>query len=376
MLIHDLMSPVGPRKIVLHAGFPKTGTTYLQNKLFANRKALAEKHAIILPGATANLTNALCTMFHDNPMVHVSNALLQYSLDQVSAVKKNYFIELERDLIRPEWTTAILSAEGVVNLNSQELARLKAWGDRYCTEWEVIFCIRNSVDWVRSVIQELVKGGRTLEDLYSDLPLPHFRKRIEAAMSIFGRDAIRVYSFEAAQAQPAGILGHLLSLVDIDLESLSSNSEREVRENVSMSREAVTILDRLNVLRPLFDHNGKLGKQRTGREIPYLLQVKGSPFRLPPSVESRVRAEVESDEQWLNDTFGVRSETPQSDAREISNSAPFPEESIDSLALLVSNLLNEIAQKKFLQEVTQAAASDNISSLRTLSEKVKTLPYF
>lgn len=292
-------------------------------------------------------------MFHDDAMVHITNRIDQ--LDQVALQKRKdyYFETLEREIRSTFCRAIVLSAEGVSNLNLKELARLKDWGDQFCSDWEVLYCVRNPVDWVRSVVQELMKGGRTISEMRTQLPLPYYRRQIDIAVEVFGRDRVTVYSYDEARNYRGGIASHFLSLLGIGEVSHNPDNYTEVsQENQSMSYEASLVLDRLNILRPLFREDGLLGERRTGQEIFNLLRITGSPFRLSPDMEMQVREATAGERQWLKEACGVEFGEEQ-----VKKSAErdFGVKSIDTIALLLSDLMNDLHHMTEMNDLRRTA---------------------
>ncbi|MBB4860581.1 hypothetical protein HNO88_003925 [Novosphingobium chloroacetimidivorans] len=296
------------RTIVLHAGLPKTGTTYIQNELFALRKVLRQDHQVLMPSISPNLTDALCSMFHDDPMLHITNKIQGKSNEDLRDQIGAYFANIEGELDRHEWNMLILSAEGVYNLGESEMRRLQVWGRQFGLRWKIVFGVRNGPDWVRSVIQEMVKGGDTLNRLYDDLPIPLYRERIGTAIKLFGRSSVTVYSYEDAAAYPQGILSHFLSVLGLQIPVGEQQGSQQ--QNKCMSHEALTLLSRINAMRPLLTAGSILPARRNGREALNLLGVRGRPFRLPPGIRRRVIAAVAEQEQWLEDNFGISYQYP------------------------------------------------------------------
>jgi hypothetical protein len=342
------------RKTILHAGFPKTGTTFIQNRIF-NMRDVLKKNGILVPSIAANLTDALCTMFHDDPMVHITNKLDQLD-DRLMKKRINYYFgELDRDIKSSSCETVVLSAEGVSNLSDEELLRLKQWGDEFSGSWKILYCVRSPIDWSRSAAQELMKGGRTIGGMVEDLPLPFYRGQIGTAIEVFGRESVHVYSYEEACDYPGGLLGHFLSLIGARNVPIPE-SEKQPEENQSMSQEAAMILDGLNSLRPLFDEEGGIGEGRTGQEIFNLLKIVGQDFRLPSQIEERVRGAPADDVQWLHDTFGVHFSAEKSGRRKAPT---FGRKTTDALAILLSDLMNDL---HYMTEKERLGAPDDAGS--------------
>jgi hypothetical protein len=129
-------------RVVFHVGAPKTGTTFLQEVLFANKKRLAE-HGVLVPG--------------DQWGVHAGAAT---GLRQGRESRR--YVEWTRllDMIR-EWPghTAIVSCEwfpmATAEQTAEALTQLQEIG-----ELHVVATARDLVDQVPGAWQELLKLGQ------------------------------------------------------------------------------------------------------------------------------------------------------------------------------------------------------------------------
>ncbi|MER9299899.1 hypothetical protein NKI38_25850 [Mesorhizobium sp. M0621] len=57
---------------IIHIGLPKTGTTSVQSAVYKHRDRLLAEFGIFYPWISENLTDILCTAFHDDPRKHIN----------------------------------------------------------------------------------------------------------------------------------------------------------------------------------------------------------------------------------------------------------------------------------------------------------------
>jgi hypothetical protein len=194
----------GGRRIVLHAGLHKTGTSTIQNVLHANRGFLLEREGALYP----NLSNALGAVFRDDPRKRrARKRMAGFTDEEIGARREKLLDALDAEISSMEWSTLLLSAEGASHLSAPELAKLRKWGEGYATEWTVLVCVRHPFDWTRSVVQQRLKGGETLREMYGDIPAPNYRARISRAITVFGRGKVRIFNFESAAKGEGGVVG-------------------------------------------------------------------------------------------------------------------------------------------------------------------------
>lgn len=333
------------KRIILHIGFPKTGTTTIQNFMYERRDILLKQRKILYPSLAPNLTDALCTMFLKDPGKLITNKMKglteKADLDKLA---KKYQRTLERELSSTEYNTIFLSAEGVSNVDAEGISRLKKWGNKYADSWTVIVYVRHPVSYTRSVIQQIMKGGETLENLYEKIPLPRYKGKLIKFINVFGKENINVFEFESAVR--TNLLHSFCRQMDLsDLVISDRQDFLDKRENESMSMEAVLVLNRINHIRPVFI-NGKRNELRSNQELAQVQRIKGNKFFLPQKVEEAIKKEARDDIKWLNEEFNLNLYndifTPVDDESlsSMRENCVISDEAIDSIASIILELID------------------------------------
>lgn len=310
-----------------------------------NRDLLLQNR-ILYPSVASNLTTPLCTIFQENPSKHIANRMANLTAEEIDSRRRSYLESLDTELSSFAWSTCLLSAEGVSNLSASEITKLREWGEKYATNWTILVCVRHPVSYVRSVIQQLMKGGDTLQQLYSTLPLPNYRGRISNAISVFGRENVRVFDFESAIAVDGGLIKTFIERADLPSSLQDSLVSQAVRDNESLSLEAVLILDALNRQRPMFVGGTRSGR-RSGQELAYLSRIRGQKFDVPDHVKRTIRMRTQEDVAWLNETFelnlydDIRTFRPYVENQEPSGHSDktLSDPAIDTIAEIISELV-------------------------------------
>ncbi|MEL6677081.1 MAG: hypothetical protein AAFQ51_00165 [Pseudomonadota bacterium] len=353
-----------PKKLILHAGLPKTGTTSIQNAFYRTRDLLLGDARMLYPSVAPNHTNAVCTMFLKNPETHITNKIGMLKADfDLARVRVDYFEALEADMARGEWDTVLISAEGISNLSAEEIAGFRDWALEYVDTFEVVFWTRDPVKYTVSVIQQIIKGGQTIKSLADDLPLPNFRGKISNAIAVFGAEAVKVRDFESAITQEDGIVGAFCRDVGLTADLTARIVEHATRDNEALSLEAAMMLDRLNELRPLFDNDGAQAR-RTGGEIQYLQAVRGNRFDIPFALRKACHEQSRADVAWLNKTFGLDLYT-EPFTEEQPQPAPLDMSTITSSAILMSNLINTVEGLKLTLQAHEAYHNNELDMARS-----------
>lgn len=344
------------RKIILHTGMPKTGTSSIQNTLHANRGFLFQQEGVLYPSLAPNLTTALRTIFRDLSDQPIANKMSGLTHEEEAVRRKNYQSALDEEIASRDWDTLLLSGEGMSVMLEPEFTKLREWGEKYASDWTVLVCVRHPVAYTRSMIQQLMKSGDTLRQTYEDLPTPNFRKRISRIASVFGQQSIRVFDFDAAARSEGGIVGAFAKQAGLGTASNDFLVSRAESVNESLSSEAAHILDSLNRQRPMFVDDVRAPRRAgPGRELPYLKRIKGRKFDLPEMVKENIRLQSRDDVAYLNETFGLNLYEDILDSSSNSESREKPAETssdltVDSIAGVIGDLVTTTTFDRLLKK--------------------------
>lgn len=312
----------GGREAILHLGMPKTGTTSIQEALYAHRGELLSRHRILYPSVEANHTNPLCTMFLPDPRTHIAVRMQGVeTAEAAEALRQDYFERMEAELRGGDWDRLLLSAEGLSNLRTPQLMQIAEWLRGHVDRWRVLYWVRHPVPYTASVLQELLKGGRTIEEMLGRLPLTNYKGRLSNAFRAFGRRYVELGSFEAARAEPGGLVAAFCRRLGLDEDTALAIAAGGQTSNPSMSLLSGYLLDYLNRHLPLFV-DGTLNPARS--RIPTGLDtgLPGPRFDLPQAVRRRVREASREEIRWLNQAFGTELYPDLFDDDEATGSGP------------------------------------------------------
>ena len=130
------------RRAVIHIGIDKTGTTTLQQSLYAHRQALLAR-GILYPSIGANHSIYLSTLFraqppHTLPRVEPSAT----TPEGIEAARKKFRDQLNDDLDR-EWHTLVLSAESLCDAGPPTIARLQNFLAPHVADFLIVAYVRD-----------------------------------------------------------------------------------------------------------------------------------------------------------------------------------------------------------------------------------------
>jgi hypothetical protein len=338
------------KRLILHIGFPKTGTTTIQNFLYERRKILLKDKRILYPSSTPNHSNLLITLFSEHPGKFVANRMNGITeKNELNNLIDEYRTKLEKELSLEKYNTIFFSAEGMINLKPPELLHLKEWASKYVDSWTVVVYVRNPVNYSISVIQELLKMGRTLEKLYDSPPVPRYRWTLKNYSQVFGKERIKIFDFETTVKE--NFIRNFCNQMGID--DVFDEFPNE-RHNPSMSMEAALVLSRINHIRPLFFDDGKRNEARTNQELAQVQRIKGRKFDLPKTIQAKVLEKSREEIQWLNSEFNLDlyedvllSDEKDYDLNGSEESNDFTQETANSMADIILELVDMTRFSKF-----------------------------
>lgn len=341
-------APEDSKRAVVHIGINKTGSTAIQDALFSVRTRLLSEARILYPSIAANQSIHLWTMFREEPHP-VLQRIEPDAVDEASVahVRKRFFAALEEDFTNPDWDTLVISAEDLSRFYAPDVSRFIKWLIEHVDDIRVVAYVRHPVDWTRSMVQEQLKQGETLGQVHENVPRPEWQLRFAPWLNAVGFERFHLVCFDEAREATDGIMASFCNAADLPYEKVLSLAPT-TSANESMSHEAVLLVDSLNRQRPLY-RDGKLSPERRWFGIDAMMTVPGNKFSLTPEQEEQARIVSRPDLRWLNSRFGtdlypdIFEDGP---SKETVHVETMPQETVDTLAINLSNLGNELERQK------------------------------
>lgn len=227
--------------IILHFGFPKTGTTYLQQVLRKSGAAL-DRAGLVYPLAGGDFKQrALKHLTTKNPRSVVPEELdaLQAAIDAETARMPGAHVLLSVEEI---------SGTVMSTINATTAAAVRDWLARWQTAVRLLVYVRRPEDFYLSMMQEKLKRGGTIvapAEFRTD-----FARIIRCYEDAFDTRAI-VRPFERDQWRNGDLLCDFLDqirdLADVDETALATQTRRS---NESLSAETMWALETLRRFPP------------------------------------------------------------------------------------------------------------------------------
>lgn len=292
------------KKVYIHIGLHKTGTTTLQQFLHANRQQLAVEENIYFPALAPNLSHALYGAFCDHPLEYNQNVFRGISDTHAVEKHREYVCQsLEQEFESASAAAAILSGEDLSLLTQDGWQRLIDWLNPWTDEIEAVCVVRDPLAWSQSAAQSMIKGGQTIEAVNAEPPLPEIRAKLNNAVSTLGSKSLRVYNFDELRGHPGGLVGGLCATFGISNQWISTHHSDN--RNLSMSQEAALLISALNQSKPMVASGEMANGRALGDSMNIIADTLGQPFKLSMQAQEHVATACQPDLDWLKDELNL-----------------------------------------------------------------------
>lgn len=347
------------KKIYIHAGVPKAGSTSIQ-ELFFKQSEILWNNGFLYPKIKLNNTVyrdhsfLIQFLFAHEPETLIGTKLLK--LNTKTAIIKAQ-IQLKKQITDQiknfSGENLIISGEHLGNLDVSEIKSLKQLFLLWCdsqVQFNILFVCRHPVARSISGVQQLVKSGRSYLSACEKIKREihsFYRTRISGYQDVFGHDAVVVVKFEEAIAHKGGIGGYVWNKFEIP--DFGKYSDENIIANASSSYEGLKIIERIN---------GKISAQGLiqldgnfkYKAIHLLIRLPGTKFDVEAERKISWWKSASHDMQWLKTNFGIYSYEYQP-TETISLCERWPVSSLTGLYWVFINQIYKI-RKVVLEELT------------------------
>lgn len=262
------------RKLTLHIGTEKTGTTSIQNTLKANYDNLNQL-GILYPKCfklSNHVEMAVCFQTYNPDSELYSVVGLSNNKSDVENFKVNFLKKLEREIIESNCEHVVISNEHLHSriASLEEIENIYHWASSIFDEIEVSLYLRKQSDLAISHFSTAIKSGSTITN-----PFPHdvidsyyynYQILTELWGSKFKQLTVRAFSRNSLEYGDV-VKDFLYKVVVIDEPSLNK-FEYPNDSNISLGIRALAFLSYVNQKIPLIE-NGRLNPLRR-RLVSYL----------------------------------------------------------------------------------------------------------
>lgn len=301
------MSQAPRRRLYLHVGQHKTGTTWIQNVLDHNRARLAEA-GVCYPELGACHGWPLVMLFarpDDIDRLGPSIGMRRRHSRPARKIENRRILDAALD--DPKWRKIVISGEQLCDmLRWSEVGVLAEALKRPDLDVTVIFYAREPLGYAASMTQQRLKAGLTLKELAAAPPTPDYRRRLQKYFRFFGRENVEIRIYDRARLKNGDALADFMEAIgepDIPLDAPAS-----LADNSSMTGRTARLVDLRN---RLFQRIGaKFARANPPWILPSIARLPGPRFALSAAVRADVARRSRDDLNWLGEKLGY---------------APFPE---------------------------------------------------
>jgi hypothetical protein len=296
------------KRIFLHIGPHKTGTSAIQRMADENRAVLA-RYGILYP--TGRWHGQLGSCFACNKLAYVYNRHAGATdLEAVNRSDAAYKARLLKELDESDCQDAVFSYEGFIDLRPGEVKELINFLRGYCNDIRIVAYCRHPLSFAPSQISQQARMGLRLGRDGDDYPpIPRFESYFAKFATILGAERFIVSDFSKSALYANDVRLDFLKKI-----GFPDGREGEIRlsadvTNESLSAEAVAIAVEMAKSSP------NLTQDMFFRQYNSLLSsIKGAPIRLPDEEKISIMAESRPHLEYLRRTFGLELREPNNDS--------------------------------------------------------------
>lgn len=285
------------KKVIIHAGLHKTGTSSIQHACKASSESLLNQ-GILYPNfgskQWANHSVPLSLMFMDDngKRNHTLNSMFGSDYERINAAE-NVRNSIILELSQTQFHTVLISGEDLAMFTRLNLEVLKTFFIHHgFYELEIIIYVRNPINYLLSNAQEIVRAG--IYSLGTALKLGNLQQvknKVMNFIEVFGENDVSVYCYDNSIVDSKDIVKDFtkkLGVVGV------FNDVDKLRVNSSMSLEKALVLSAVKEYSQLSIH-----------EFIGILPDYGSPIIGENSLIEFMWVESETDRLFLKEKLGI-----------------------------------------------------------------------
>ena len=276
------------KKIILHIGMHKTGTTSIQKAL----RGFDDGKTVYAKLSYENHSIPFATAFSDDYLNYHIWKRQGLSNSQIEEKKQECLSEIKSALSDDHYQRIVFSGEGISVLTKSELEKLHSFLWQYSNDISIYAYIRHPGEYFTSHLQERIKNNRAYIGM-SEL----YRLRFEKFISRFGASKVNLRRYDPGTFVDGDVVQDFCNWIGLD-----KLSGKKIELNASFSTETVQCLYILNNSNPLSDGDVALNSARNNlaRQLQTLFPGK---FRIPEKI---VLAQIDrQDVSWMEEVLNT-----------------------------------------------------------------------
>lgn len=357
------------RRIILHAGLHKTGTTSIQDNCYKYRDELLEQ-GFVYPGfrygdkVFANHSDPIATAITTKARFYGAAVRLKNFRGPKDATR--VFQEQLRDVMESAAAdTLLLSAELVCDFNERDMKTLRRYLEEYTDTLDVIVVVRSPQDALISAMQQRCRDGHPSDPAkFPGL----FVERYKRLQQVFA-DRMKVINFHQATGHGNGLVGYFLQEIGVPDEALASLQFSSSNERISM--EAFVLMKAINDAFPR--GRDEHGLKRRHLDMRSLHALPGLRFGLAEPLKPEISESLREQREWLESEMQTRF---PDDPPTLQDGALWQDETLQELERCINSLaspgMRQVSRQKLEEEAGRLEGDrpDTAAVLRFIAARV------
>ena len=290
------------KEIILHVGLNKTGTSSIQFTMTQFRDDFLSHAQLLYPSSfRPNHSLEFLHYFEDLKQRNPLRPMLEKKSAEEKEALQMVFDSFVQEMEETSAERLLLCGEMISTMNVTSIQKLKTMLDDYTDQYSIVFVLRNPISWTNSVIQELVKSGYLLEDLYKNPPKQYLTTRFARWQKVFAKNVIKVINYDNVKAKHSNIVRLFCKNCSIDY---SFYKWKDQKANTTLTQSSVENINAYNKI-----HKANL-QERSVMEIQRerlpLYEREGEvKFKIPNEVAEKAWELAQDDMEWLKKRFKI-----------------------------------------------------------------------
>lgn len=218
-------------KLIIHIGMPKTGSSSIQETLFAKG---GHGDFYYTDFGVANQGGKLRSYFSDDSHEWPGHQASCRSPDQVKAFNEAVGVEIEK--VKAQGGCQIISGEDIFHMDEAALSRMR---DSFCESFDqikIIGYVRSPASFMASAFVQFIKNHNQTTLNVKQL-WPQYRAKLEKFDRVFGRENVVLRSFDNGKLIDGDVVQDFCHFVGAPIDTAEV-----CRVNESLSLEATAAL--------------------------------------------------------------------------------------------------------------------------------------
>jgi hypothetical protein len=248
------------KRLILHIGTPKTGSTSIQESLGNSRDALLEHNIHYPSNRPYNHIFSFIPFFLDDPDTSFVFTIQLKPDEDKNTKLEGYRETWVKEIESCEKDHFIISAEDFTfpYFTEDAVERLKSFTDQYFEEVTVIAYVRHYDQWIASQIQQDIKNGvgaglgELIQRFITCPPWIAYRNCLGKWIRVFGQENLVVRPFDPQAFYQGSLLADFFHYCNLPVDK---DVIHEYRSNESIGKNAAIFLQEYNQVYPRLINN-------------------------------------------------------------------------------------------------------------------------